>query len=222
MIFYVDIEHPRALADPSRQADFDRVRRQRTQICGEAANLPSESILYTELTPQIIRAKKVRALAISGNTTDWAAYDFATFKPLFNIIRTGLMPTVGFCGGHQLIGLMYGAKCDAIRRLNPGEVDPGGFVPGWFKEVGFLPVQVVKPDPIFAGLGDSPVFFESHYWEIKEVPQEFDLLASTANVRVQTIKHKQHPIYGTQFHPEASSAEHPDGFRLLKNFFSMV
>lgn len=222
MIFYVDIEHPQALADPTRQADFDRVRWQRTQVCGEAANLPSESILYTELTPEIIREKKVRALAISGNTTDWAEYDFATFEPLFNIIRSGQVPTIAFCGGHQLIGLMVGARCDAIRRLKPGEPDPGGFAPGWFKEVGFLPVQVIQPDPLFAGLGSAPIFFESHYWEIKEVPEGFDLLASTENVRVQAIKHKQYPIYGTQFHPEASSAEHRDGFRLLQNFFSSV
>lgn len=222
MILYVDIEHPKALADPSRQADFDRVRRQRTQICGEAADLPSESILYTELTPEIIREKKVRALAISGNTADWAEYDFASFETLFTIIRGGQIPTIGFCGGHQLIGLMYGARCDAIRRLNPGETDAGGFAPGWFKEVGFMPVRVIKPDPLFAGLGDSPTFFESHYWEIKDLPEGFDLLASTDNVRVQAIKHRQYPIYSTQFHPEVNSAEHRDGFRLLKNFFAMV
>jgi GMP synthase-like glutamine amidotransferase len=222
MIFYVDIEHPNALADPARQADFDRVRRQRTQVCAEASDLPAESILYTELTPEIIREKKVRALAISGNTTDWEAYDFATFEPLFNIVRSGQMPTIGFCGGHQLIGLMYNARCDSIRRLKPGEPDPGGFAPGWFKEVGFMPVQVVKDDPIFAGLGSTPTFFESHYWEIKEVPEGFDLLASTENVRVQVIKHKQFLIYGTQFHPEVSSAENRDGFTLLKNFFSML
>jgi len=79
---------------------------------------------------------------------------------------------IGFCGGHQLIGLLYDAPCDAIRKLEPGEADPGGFAPGWFKEVGFMPVRVGKPDPIFKNLGTDPVFFESHYWEIKEVQRD--------------------------------------------------
>ena len=222
MIFYVDIEHPDALADISRKEGFERVRSQRTQISGLAAGLSSKSILYTELTAEVIREKRVRALVISGNTTDWEFYDFKTFQPLFDIIQSGKIPTIGVCGGHQLIGFLYGADCAAIRKLEPGEPENGDFAPGWFKEVGYLPVQVVKPDPIFAGLSLEPVFFESHYWEMKEVPQGFDLLASTHDVRVQAIRHQQYPIYGTQFHPEVNSAEHRDGFNLLKNFFQSV
>ena len=219
MIWYVDIEHEDALADPARAPGFEQVRNQRARISGQAAGVDCEAILYQQVSRELAEEKNIAAIVISGNTTDWEAYDFDTFEPLFELVRSGDVPTIGLCGGHQLIGLMYGAPCDAMRELAPGEEEVGDFAPGWFKEVGYLPVQVVKEDPIFYGLGTSPVFFESHYWEIKELPAEFELLASTEECRVQAMKHKQHLVYGTQFHPEVNTAEHRDGFRLLRNFF---
>jgi GMP synthase-like glutamine amidotransferase len=221
MIWYVDIEHEKALADSTRAVGFDRVRSERARVCAEAAGIPCEAVLYRQVSWELAREKNLQAIAISGNTTDWAEYDWSTFQPLFTLVQSGQFPTIAFCGGHQLLGLMAGAPCDAIRRLRPGEEDRGGFAPGWYKEVGFLPVHVLRDDPLFAGLGSDPVFFESHYWEIKETPPGFDLLASTADVRVQVIRHQTLPVYGTQFHPEASTADHPDGFRLLRNFFGL-
>jgi len=222
MIWYVDIEHENALRDPRNIANFDHVRAVRTRVCGEAAGDLCMPIHYRELTPALARKNHIRAITISGNVTDWDAYDFREFEPLFELIQSGKMPTLAFCGGHQLLALMEGARCDAIRRLKPGEKDLGGFAPGWFKEVGFMPVQVIKDDPLFHNLGKAPVFFESHYWDIKDMPPSFELLASTEEVKIQVIKHRSHPVYGTQFHPEASNREHPDGFRLIENFFRTV
>jgi len=222
MIWYVDIEHEKALADPTRAPNFDSVRRQRTWVMEDISKMPAESILYQQVSKELVKEKDVRAIAISGNTTDWIEYDFATFQSLFNIVKSGEIPVIGLCGGHQLIGLMYQTECGPLRKLKPGESDPADWAPGWFKEVGYLPVQVVKEDPIFTGLGQEPIFFESHYWEIKQVPSEFELLASTQECRIQTIKHKQYPIYGTQFHPEVNSADYMDGRKLLANFFRIA
>lgn len=219
MIWYVDIEHEKALADTKLRPNFDQVRAQRAQVCSIASGIPCEAILYQQVSWDLARQKNIKGIAISGNTTDWAEYDFKTFQPLFDLVKSGEFPVIGFCGGHQLIGLMYGAPCDAIRKLKPGEADNGNFAPGWFKEVGYMPVHVVKEDPIFKSLEHDPVFFESHYWEIKEVPVGFDLLASTDNVRVTAIKHQAYPIYGTQFHPEVNSTENRNGLTLLENFF---
>lgn len=219
MIWYVDIEHEKALADPARAPGFDEVRNYRARVCGEAARMPCEPILYQQVSSALAEEKDVRAIVISGNTTDWEEYDFATFQPLFDIVMGGSMPVIGLCGGHQLIGLMYKSECGPLRRLKPGEPDVADWAPGWFKEVGYLPVQVVKDDPLFAGLGVEPVFFESHYWEIKDIPPKFELLASTKDCQIQVMKHQQYPIYGTQFHPEVNSIEFRDGQSLLKNFF---
>ena len=219
MIWYVDIEHEKVLADPEREPGFRAIREERAQVCAAAAGQPCEPVLYRQVSWEKARRSGLQAIAISGNVTDWVDYDMDTFKPLFELINSGQYPTIAFCGGHQLVGLLYGARCDAIRRLAPGERDPGEFAFGWYKELGFMPVRVVKDDPLFEGLGPEPVFLESHYWEVKEVPQGFDLLASTPAVRVQAFKHQRLPLYGTQFHPEASDAAHPAGFRLLENFF---
>jgi GMP synthase-like glutamine amidotransferase len=222
MIWYVDIEHEKALADPTRAPNFDSVRRQRTWVMEDISKMPAESILYQQVSKELVKEKDVRAIAISGNTADWIEYDFATFQPLFDIVQSGEIPVIGLCGGHQLIGLMYQAECGPLRKLKPGEPDPADWAPGWFKEVGYLPVQVQKEDPIFNGLGKEPIFFESHYWEIKQMPPGFELLASTQECRIQTIKHKQYPIYGTQFHPEVNSADYMDGRKLLANFFRIA
>jgi GMP synthase (glutamine-hydrolysing) len=90
---------------------------------------------------------------------------------------------------------------------------------GYYAEVGYLPLTLLKPDPLFDGFGNQATFFESHYWEIKELPDDFELLASSQAVINQVTKLRQSLVYGTQFHPEVNDAEHPDGFRLMQNFF---
>lgn len=222
MIWYVDIEHEDALADPARAPDFERVRNQRAWVMEDVSGVPCEAIFYRQVSSQLAKEKNVKAIAISGNTTDWEFYDFTTFAPLFEIIQSGTMPVIGLCGGHQLIGLAYHAQCGPLRKLRPGEAEIGDFAPGWFKEVGYLPVTVIQEDPLFAGLGKQPVFFESHYWEIKELPPEFECLASTEECKIQAMRHRQFPIFGTQFHPEVNSAENRDGRKLLANFFTIA
>jgi GMP synthase-like glutamine amidotransferase len=223
VIWYVDIEHQDAIHHPGLAEMFTETRQARAQVVGEAADLPCEAIFYWEVSWHQLRARHVRALTLSGNTTDWDKYDFASFKPLFNIVQSGELPVIGFCGGHQLIGLMYGMPCGALRQLKPGEPDPADWAPGYYKEIGYLPVQLLKPgEPLFEKLGDQPVFFESHYWEIKALHADFELLAATENCHCQAIKHRKLPIYGTQFHPEVNSADFHQGFELLQNFFRLA
>lgn len=223
IIWYVDIEHENAVRDPDRKENFDYVRQQRTQIVGLAAGLPSESVHYWEISPELALEKNVRAICISGNTTDWWEYDFARFDPLFQLIEEHAMPTLGLCGGHQLLALLFGGSCDAIRLLEADETDlDPSWAPGYYKEIGFMPVEVLVTDPIFNNCGNPPIFFESHYWEVKELPETLISLAHTPEVAVQVLKHVNLPVYGTQFHPEVYDLKNPDGATLLKNFFSIT
>jgi GMP synthase (glutamine-hydrolysing) len=54
------------------------------------------------------------------------------------------------------------------------------------------------------------------------LPAELELLASSKECKVQMIKHRDRPLYGTQFHPEIYDDEHPHGKTLLQNFFRLA
>jgi len=51
------------------------------------------------------------------------------------------------------------------------------------------------------------------------VPAELEIVAQTAEGEIMALKHRQHPTYGVQFHPESILTEH--GKVLLKNFLDM-
>jgi GMP synthase (glutamine-hydrolysing) len=71
-------------------------------------------------------------------------------------------------------------------------------------------------------LSATPLLYQSHYWEVKKLPDDLVLLASTEECAVQAMRHKECLIYGTQFHPEVHEEQHPDGRRLLTNFFRLI
>jgi GMP synthase-like glutamine amidotransferase len=204
VICYLDIEHEQALrASEERShhaARCDDVRRRLESISGDSCTIKR----YDHIDQDWVRVSGVRAIVTSGNVTDWSHYDPAHLRRLADIIRAATVPILGICGGCQLIGMAHGAPLGPMGRLEADRDDPcPAFAPGYVKEWGFVPVSVVRPDPLFDGLGPEPVFLAAHYWEVKEVPPGFDLLASTEMCRVQAIRHVDKPLYGTQFHPEA-------------------
>jgi GMP synthase (glutamine-hydrolysing) len=170
-------------------------------------------------------------------------YDEADLLRMYRIIRDSQLPILGICGGLQLIAMAHGAALGPMRRLQEGEADPNpGFACGYFKEWGFVPMRIQKPDPLFECLGQAPVFLEAHYWDVKGMPPGFELLASSDACRIQAIRRTGQLVYGTQFHPEAYIAgeedfqnwlvnlvypeghtePHPDGRGLLANFFTLA
>ncbi|MEM7030850.1 MAG: hypothetical protein AAF629_14895 [Chloroflexota bacterium] len=73
-----------------------------------------------------------------------------------------------------------------------------------------------------AGLNNDLVVLEAHYWGIKGLPDGFKNYAKTTITPLQLIAHESLPLYGTQFHPEAWDADHPDGCKFLENFFKLA
>jgi len=236
----MDIEHDKALQSAEKravhQARCTDVKLRLEEISGEVCLVRH----YKYVTQRWLRAAEIKALIISGNATDWAEYDEADLFKMSRIIRNAELPILGICGGCQLIAMAHGAPLGPIRRLEEGEENPyEDYAPGYFKEWGFVPVHILKSDPLFDGLGEAPRFLAAHYWEVKETPPGFELLASSDDCRIQVIKRVGKPVYGTQFHPEAYTEgqvehrswlidfvypggyteEQVDGRRLLVNFF---
>jgi GMP synthase (glutamine-hydrolysing) len=243
VICFVDIEHERWLASPdtrmSHLAFCMDVKLKVEEITGR----PCIVQRYRDVTRQRLRELGVSALLISGNAVGFEEYSNDAFAELYEIIREAQMPIIGFCGGHQLIAIAHGESIGPMRRLRPDEPEITTLSgPGYLKEWGFTPVDILRTDPIFEGLGPAPVFLEVHYCEVKQLPTGFQLLASTSDCRIQVMKRGDRPVYGTQFHPEGYSEGpydlrsplvslaypegqaqgQPDGRTLLANFFRIA
>lgn len=198
------------------------------KVCG----LPCLVRFYEEITLEKVKRLGVQAVVFSGYTTPIQEHRLESFQGVYELAREGDLPMIGLCGGHQLLCELWAEHNDRgltrmegypIRKLREGEHDPNAnYHPGWFKEVGFYPIRIVRPDPLFDGLEDGFMAAESHQKEVKALPRDFVLLASTEEVRVQAFRHRSRTIYGTQFHPENYTDYYPAGRRVLENFFRIA
>lgn len=220
-IVYVDLEHDRVVNDATAGAAHRARRDVAHARLAAASGEPCETVRFDEVTLDRLLSLTPGAIVISGNTTDWIEYDFATLVGLLETIRAAPVPILGICGGHQLIGYAHGAPWGPLGRLDDGEIDPDPrFAPGLHKERGFLPIDVDRSSPLFQGLGNSPVVFQSHYWQLNDVPAGFITCASSPSSPIQAIARRDRPVFGVQFHPERYDDTHRDGETVLRNFFA--
>lgn len=93
------------------------------------------------------------------------------------------LPVLGICFGHQLLGKFFGI--DIVRKD---------------MKSGLIKIKITKDDNLFNGITDlrMPV---SHSDQLSELPQDFELLATSDYCRIQVMKQKNGNIYGIQFHP---------------------
>ncbi len=243
MICFVDIEHEMILRRPDRRAEHLSYVMDVKLKLEEISGLPCLVQRFSDVTRENLRELGITHLAISGNATDWDDYGAGAFSEMEVIIREPAWPIIGFCGGAQLIAASHGAALGPMRPLAPDEPEITTLsAPGYFKEWGFMTVTTERSDPLFEGLAQSPIFLQAHYWEIKEVPPAFEVLASSDECSIQVIKHETELVYGTQFHPEAYTErpfdrpnplvdliyperydqEHVAGKTLLTNFFRIT
>jgi len=117
---------------------------------------------------------------------------------------TGKIPVLGVCLGNQCLGAVYGGKVDRAPRLMHGKTSPvthNG--KGIFQDI---------PSPFEGMRYHSLIVYEP-------VPAELEIVAQTPEGEIMALKHRQHPTYGVQFHPESILTEH--GKQLLKNFLEI-
>ena len=227
MIVFVDLEHERLRLDhpdlvERSAASRLKVKYRLEDISGE----PCLIMRYHHVTPGRLRELNIKALIVSGNTTEFEHYPEETLAGLRTALQAGDWLTIAFCGGSHLLSQTYGADIGPIGQLPLGQSAPdhpsSKLASGMFQERGFMPIRIVEPHPFFEGLGRAPVFYESHYWETKAPPPGFKLYASTDICTVQMIGHESQPVYALQFHPEQWDDEHQDGRKFLENFFKSV
>lgn len=146
--------------------------------------------------------ESIKAVILSGSpfsVTD----EYALKLELSEVI--GKKPVLGICYGAQLIADYYGGVVQRSLKREYGKANLS---------------EVLKPDPFFKNVpGDSQVWM-SHGDTIMQIPDHFELLASTESIDVAAFRSKEGtfeaPVYCIQFHPEVTHSL--DGKTLLQNF----
>jgi len=223
MIIFLDIEHPKALEDPSYRTERAQTMEQRRSLFEELAGETCVIRHYSAFHEDDLSRPEVNALVTSGNRSLWDEYDlesdFACFKQAILETRK---PVLGICGGHQLIGMLLGGEASPLRKLEPHETDiHPEYAPGFLKEWGYSEVGFTAEDRLFAGFTRPLVVQQRHFWHLSGLPASLVSIAQNQNCPVQALRHRERPLYGVQFHPEFHDPEHLDGRRLLQNFFSL-
>jgi anthranilate synthase component II len=118
------------------------------------------------------------------------------------------IPTLGVCLGHQAIGEAYGGRVVRATRVMHGKtslVDHSG-------------------THLFAGLPTplEVMRYHSLVVEPQSLPHELEVLARASDdpTELHAVRHREHPVYGVQFHPESVLTRH--GKAILRNFLELA
>ena len=143
-------------------------------------------------------AADLRGIVISpgpGNPSDGGVSNEAILH------FTGKIPVFGVCLGHQCLGAVYGGTVTRAPRLMHGKTSPiHHYGTGLFAGI---------PSPFEATRYHSLIVLEP-------VPDCLEVTAFTSEGEVMGLKHRAHPTFGVQFHPESILTKH--GKQILKNF----
>ena len=222
MICFVDMAHPLVLADAERGRMHLGGRLETALRLQAIAGRPCLYQHYSTVDRRLVAECGIRALVLSGIGSHWRQYDWRGFGGLAELARAGDIPILGICGGHLVLGHLLGAIVARLGRASEPEETAPGYMPGWRKEWGFLPIEIVAPDPLFATLPPQPTMNFAHGRVLKTPPPGCTLLATRPECRVQAFRRDGTLVYGVQFHPERFTDEHLDGRQLLANFFGLV
>ncbi|WP_325312852.1 aminodeoxychorismate/anthranilate synthase component II [Longimicrobium sp.] len=115
-------------------------------------------------------------------------------------------PILGVCLGHQAIAAAYGGRVVRARRVMHGKTSPirhGGV--GIFRGVP-SPVTVARYHSLTIDPAALPDGLEAVAWTDEAGWED----------EIQALRHRLHPVWGVQFHPESIASE--AGKDILRNF----
>jgi len=118
----------------------------------------------------------------------------------------GKFPIFGVCLGHQTIGQVFGGKVIRAPLLMHGKTSS----------------ITHEEQGVFKGL-PSP-FTATRYHSLivdqASLPDCLDITAFSDDGLIMGLQHKDHPIYGVQFHPESIASDW--GHQILANFLELA
>jgi GMP synthase (glutamine-hydrolysing) len=208
---------------------------------------PTTHVTHLANLPAAVAEFDPDAIVLSGTLRDFDFYRPSIIKEFGNFIRSTKIPVLGICGGHQLVGLSFGAQVLTLDRLEQHQQRENRR-----NEYEYRFVRITDPqDPIFRGI-NNPGYglwqdytkqarilrvWQNHGLQLDQVPAGFKLLATSYLCRNQMMVNRDNGqlIYTVQFHLEKSfedwnktrtrwehQNESRDGRILFENFIELA
>lgn len=140
----------------------------------------------------------VKGVILSGSP--FSVRDEKAPKPDLSVIK-GQLPLLGVCFGAQYLAHHFGGEVKASNKREYGRANLA---------------YIDKQSQLFCGMSDYSQVWMSHGDTIEKLPEDCQVIASTADVKNAAFKVEQEVTYGIQFHPEVYHST--EGKRLLQNF----
>ena len=118
----------------------------------------------------------------------------------------GIVPILGVCLGHQMIGSVFGANVIKGKPMHGKVTEIFHNEQGIFNKID-NPCRVTRYHSLIVSKND--------------LPEVLDVCAVSAMGEIMAMKHKDYPVYGVQFHPEACPGPQDSG-ELFERFIKMM
>lgn len=140
----------------------------------------------------------VKGVILSGSP--FSVRDEKAPKPDLSAIK-GHLPLLGVCFGAQYLAHHFGGEVKACNKREYGRAN-----------LAFVDRQSI----LFRGISDHSQVWMSHGDTIERLPENYRIIASTADVKNAAFQVADEVTYGIQFHPEVYHST--EGKELLRNF----
>lgn len=162
--------------------------------------------VYSELIPfntPIEEIKKInpKGIVFSGGPASVYTNDAPLPDPM--IYELGI-PILGICYGMQLMTYQLNGK------VEKAEV----------REYGKANIEIKRDSALYKGLGNSQQVWMSHSDLVIEVPEGFEVDASTDHAPIAAMSNLNKGLYGVQFHPEVRHSVY--GLEMIENFLFAI
>ncbi len=122
-------------------------------------------------------------------------------SPRLNTGQFANLPLLGVCYGAQLMAYTEGGQVEASQTREYGRANLS---------------ELDNQNELMRGVDVNSQVWMSHGDTITQLPENFDIIASTDTVKVAAYKVKGEKRYGIQFHPEVTHSS--QGKEIIKNF----